>query len=272
MRVKVGAGRWLLVELVSYEMAWVAFLAAGVGALFAWWSAPVVVGMINPPTYSARLVIPADWRVLGFGLALACGVTFLFGLTPALRASSVKPVSALRGGEDPHSRRRLMHALIAVQVAFCFVVHFVSGLFVTTFDRLTKQPTGYSSERILNLEALTRDPQPPVVWDQVAEHLRSVPGVEKVALIAWPLMSGESAIGNISINGALPTDVFSDFVTISPGWIDTMRIPLLGGREFRATDTNPTVALVTQAFAQQYLDGENRVGKQFDTVEEARRG
>ena len=49
--------------------------------MFAWWSAPFVVGMINPPNNPARLVLPADWRVLGFGLALACGVTFLFGLT-----------------------------------------------------------------------------------------------------------------------------------------------------------------------------------------------
>jgi predicted permease len=269
LRVSIGAGRGRLVQLVLVESAWLAFLATAVGAAFAWWSAPFIVGMINPPVYAAHLVLPADWRVLGFGLALACGVTFLFGLTPALRASSVKPVSALRGGQDPHSRRRLMHALIAVQVAFCFVVHFVSGMLVTTFDRLTNQPTGFSAERILNLEALTRDPQPPVVWDQVAEHLRSVPGVEKVALIGWPLMSGESAVGNISINGALPTDVFSDFVTISPGWIDTMRIPLLGGREFRAADTNPTVAIVNQAFAKQYFDGENPVGKSFERVEGA---
>ena len=119
-----------------------------------------------------------------------------------------------------------MHALIAVQVAFCFVVHFVAGLFVTTFDRLSNQPTGFSAERILNLETVTQRPQPPVFWDQVAEHLRTVPGVEKVALIGWPLMSGESAVGNISINGAPPDRVFSDFLSISPGWTDTMRIPL----------------------------------------------
>jgi predicted permease len=269
LRVAIGAGRWRLVQLVLVESAWLAFLATAIGAAFAWWSAPHIVGMINPPVYAAHLVLPADWRVLGFGLALACGVTFLFGLTPALRASSIKPVSALRGGQDPHSRRRLMHALIAVQVAFCFVVHFVSGMFVTTFDRLTNQPTGFSAERILNLEALTRDPQPPAVWDQVAEYLRGVPGVEKVALIGWPLMSGESAVGNISINGARPTDVFSDFVTISPGWIDTMRIPLLGGREFRAADSNPTVAIVNQAFAKQYFDGENPIGKSFERVEGA---
>src|SRR5207245_8186676 len=102
--------------LVLVESAWLALLATGVGGIFAWWSAPFIAGMINPPAYAARLVLPADWRVLGFALALAGGVTFLFGLTPALRASAVKPVSALRGGHDPHSRRRLMHALIAVQV------------------------------------------------------------------------------------------------------------------------------------------------------------
>ncbi len=267
LRVSIGAGRWRLVQLLMIESAWLAFLAAGVGGLFAWWSAPVVVGMINPPTYAAHLVIPADWRVMGFGLALACGVTFLFGLTPALRASTVKPVSALRGGEDPHSRRRLMHGLIAAQVAFCFLVHFVAGLFVVTFERLSNQPTGFSAERILNLETVTVRPQPPAYWDQVAADLRTVPGVEKVALIGWPLMSGESAVGNISVNGAPASEVFSDFVSISPGWRDVMSVGLLGGRDFRPGDVNPAVAIVNQAFAKQYFNGEDPVGKSFVRVE-----
>ena len=267
LRVSIGAGRRRLVQLVMIESAWLAFLAAGVGALFAWWSAPVIVGMINPPTYAAHLVIPADWRVMGFGLALACGVTLLFGLTPALRASSVRPVSALRGGEDPHSRRRLMHGLIAAQVAFCFLVHFVAGLFVVTFERLSNRPTGFSAERILNLETVTARPQMPAYWDQVAEDLRTVPGVEKVALIGWPLMSGESAVGNISVNGAAPGDVFSDFVSISPGWRDVMSVGLMSGRDFRPADVNPTVAIVNQAFAKQYFNGEDPVGKWFERVE-----
>src|SRR4029077_8537269 len=127
LRVSIGAGRWRLVQLVLVESAWLAFLATAIGALFAWWSAPFIVSMINPPDNPARLALPADWRVLGFALALALGVTFLFGLAPAIRASAVKPVSALKGGEDPHSRRRLMHALIAAQIAFCFLVLFVAG-------------------------------------------------------------------------------------------------------------------------------------------------
>ncbi len=178
LRVSIGAGRWRLVQLVLVESAWLAFLAAAIGGLFAWWSAPFVVSRINPPDNPARLFLPADWRVLGFGLALTLGVTLLFGLAPALRASAVKPASALKGGEDPHSRRRLMHALIAVQAAFCFLVLFVAGLFVATFERLSNQPTGFSAERLLTLETVTRRPQPPVFWDQVAEHLRAVPGVE----------------------------------------------------------------------------------------------
>ena len=73
---------------------------------------------------------PSPW-------ALTLLVTLLFGLTPALRASGMKPASALKGGDDPHSRRRLMHGLIAVQVAFCFLVLFVAGLFAVSFDRLS---------------------------------------------------------------------------------------------------------------------------------------
>jgi len=279
LRVSIGAGQWRLVQLVLIESAWLAFLATMLGALFAWQSAPFIVGMINSPDNPARLALPADWRVLGFGLALACGVTFLFGLTPALRASAVKPASALRGGEDPHgifglTRRRLMHALIAVQVAFCFVVLFVAGLFVATFDRLRNQPTGFSAERIVNLEAVTQSPQPPAFWDQVAEHLRAVPGVEKVALSGWPLMSGESAVGNISIDGAPPSEVFSDFFSVSPGWTDALRIPFIDGWDFRPGDTNPAgsvsgVAMVNEAFAKQYFNGENPIGKSFEKVDPA---
>jgi predicted permease len=264
LRVSIGAGRWRLVQLVLVESALLAFLAAALGGLFAWQSAPLIVRMINPPDNPARLILSADWRVFGFGLALAFGVTILFGLAPALRASSVKPVNALKGGEDPHSRRRLMYALIASQVAFCFVVHFVAGLFVRTFDRLSNQPNGFSADRILNLETITLRPQPQVFWDQVAQRLRETPGVEKVALTVWPLLSGESTVDYISINGAPPSDVFSDFLNVSPGWLDTMRIPFIDGRDFRDGETSPEVAIVNDAFAKQFFNGENPVGKSFD--------
>ena len=220
LRVSIGAGRGRLVQLVLVESAWLAFLAAAIGGVFAWWAAPLVVNMINPPDNPARLFLPADWRVLGFGLVLTVGVMLLFGLAPALRASAVKPVSALKGGEDPHSRRRLMHALIAVQTAFCFLVLFVAGLFVATFERLSNRPTGFSPERLLTLETVTVRPQPPAFWDQVAEHLRAVPGVEKVGLASSVLLGGWSWNNSISVNGAPPNGVVVYLLQASPGWIE----------------------------------------------------
>src|SRR5580700_7612137 len=269
LRVSIGAGRWRLVQLVLVESAMRAFLAAIAGGLFAWWAAPYVVSKINPPDDPAQLSLPADWRILGFGLALALAVTLLFGLAPALRASAVKPVSALKGGEDPHSRRRLIHALVAAQVTLCFLVLFVAGLFVATFDRLSHQPTGFSADRVLNLETVTRVAQPPAYWGQVAEHLRSVPGVESVAIVGWPLMSGESWVDSIAIHGGPANEVFSDFLSISPGWIETMKIPFIDGRDFRMEESYPPAAIVNQAFANQIFDGADPVGKTMETVDSA---
>ncbi len=263
LRVSIGAGRWRLVQMVLVESAWLAFLAAAIGGLFAWRAAPLVVAMINPPENPARLALPADGRVLIFTLALAVGVTFVFGLAPALRASSIKPASALKGGDDPHSRRRLMHALIAVQVAFCFIVHFASGLFVATFDRLANQSTGFSSERVLVLDTDARRPQPPAVWDQTLDHLRAVPGVETVALAGWPLLAGTGWNGFIWVNGA-PTEILAYFLAVSPGFTDAMKIRLIDGRDLLPTETSPGSALVNEAFAKQCFGGQNPVGKWFE--------
>ena len=267
LRVSIGAGRARLTQLLLMESAWLALLATGIGELFAWWSAPFVLGMINPPDDPARLVLSLDWRVLGFGAGLATGATFLFGLAPIWRASSVKPLVALKGGGDPRSRSRLMLALIGVQVAFCVLVLFFAGLFVGTLKELSTQITGFSSERILNLETVTNAPQAPALWDEVTEHLRAAPGVERVALTGWPMMSGETNVGNIAIDGGPPNEVFSDFLNVSPGWVDAMRIPLLNGRDFRGDEANPSVAIVNQAFAKQYFSGANPTGKWVERVE-----
>ncbi len=262
LRVSIGAGRRRLVQLVLVESAMLALLAAAIGAVLAWWSAPLVVNMINPPNDPARLDLPADWRVLAFGLALTLVVTFLFGLAPALGASAVRPVSALKGGEDPHSKRRMMHTLIAAQVAFCFLVLFVAGLFVATFDRLSHQPTGFSTDRILNLETVTPHPVPPASWDQTAEHLRLLPGVERVALVGWPLMSGESRVSFVVVNGQQST-ALADVLSISPGWMDTMRIPFIAGRDFLPAETFPGAAIVNETFAKEYFGGDDPTGKSF---------
>jgi predicted permease len=266
LRVSIGAGRWRLVQLVMVESALLAFLAAGLGALFAWWSGPLVANMLNPADNPARLSMPADWRVAGFGVALTLVVTLLFGLTPALRASAVKPVSALKGGEDPHSRRRVMNALIATQVVFCFLVLYVAGLFAATFDHLSRQPNGFSAERILTLDTIAQNPQPPVFWEQAADHLRSVPGVERVALAGWSLLSGYASNNSVSINGGPISEDLTYFMNVSPGWIGAMQIALVNGRDFSTGDTYPGAAIVNTTFVKRYFGGENPVGRTFDEM------
>src|SRR6202453_3142599 len=218
LRVAIGAGRGRLVQMLLVENAMLAGLAAGLGVLFAWRSAPLVVSMIQSSDTPVRLLLYADWRVLGFAAGLVFFVLLLFGVLPALRASAVKPVSALKGGDDdPHSRRRFMHGMIAAQVAFCFLVIFMSGLFVRTFESLSNKPLGFSPEKLLLLDVVTQQGEPPVVWNQIADKLRMVPGVERVAIAGWPLLSGGAWNNFVSVGGGPPSPLLPYLLAISPG-------------------------------------------------------
>lgn len=263
LRVSIGAGKSRLTQLVLVESLLLAIVASAVGALFAWWAAPYIVEHINPADDPARLALPGDWRILGFGWALTIAVTALFGIYPAMRASATQPVNALKGGEIPNDRRKLMPGLIAAQVAFCCVVIFLAGLLLKSFDHLIHQPMGFSSERLLALDVEAKPSQSPVLWNQVAEHLRELPRVEQVAIAGWPLLSGIGANGFVSVHGVTASDVLAYFLDVSPGWLETMRIPLVDGRDFRPDDVDPGVAIVNEAFAKVYFGGKNPVGQWF---------
>jgi predicted permease len=264
LRISIGAGRRRLVQLILAQSALLALLASVFGAFFAAWSAPFVLSLINPPDNPARLALPADWRVLLFGFGLIIFVALLLGLLPALRASAVRPVAALKGGEDPHSPRRLMRGAIALQVAFCFLVLFLSSLFVTSFQRLQNRPLGFSTDRLLLLETVAGKGQLPVVWNQTAEALRAVPGVNSVAISRWPLLGRIQINSDISINGAPPSPTPAFFLNVSPDWLSTMKIPLVSGRDFRPEDTSPGGAIVNETFVKTFFPGQDPIGCSFE--------
>ncbi len=265
LRVSIGAGRWRLVQMVLVESAMMSGLAGGLGAMFAWRAAPLVLSMISSSDNPARLILPPDWRVLNFGVALIVGVMLLFGMLPAMRASAVKPVSALKGGDDPHASQRMMYGMIALQVAFCFLVLFMAGLFAKTFQRLSQIPLGYSPQGLLLLESVAPHGKLPQVWDQVADVLRAKPGIERVAESGWPLMASSSN-NSVAVNGGSPSVDLVYFLPVSPGWFETMRMRIRAGREFRSTDVNPGAAVVNQTFAKRFFNGENPVGRNFEEV------
>jgi predicted permease len=263
LRISIGAGRRRLVQLILCQSALLALLASVLGAFFAAWAAPFVLSLVNPSENPARLALPADWRVLLFGLGLLLSVVLLLGSLPAFRASAVSPVSALKGGEDPHSPRRLMRAAIAVQVAFCFLVLFLSSLFVATFQRLENRPLGFSTDRLLLLETVADKGQTSVVWNQTAEALRSVPGVRSVAISRWPLLGRIRINSDISVNGAPPSPTPAFFLNVSPEWLSTMKIPLIAGRDFRLQDTSPGAVIVNETFVKTFFPGQDPIGRTF---------
>lgn len=266
LRVSIGAGQGRLVQMVMMECSLLAAFALALGLTFAWWAAPFVVDLLQPPDDPVRLIMPVDGRLTMFTAVLAFAVTVLFGLAPALRASWVQPAHALKGGDDSPGRHTAMYGLVVAQVAFCFLVDMNTGLFVSTLQRLTEQPLGFDPSGTLTLESVTKAEQPVQTWYSVAQKLQSLPGVDSAA-VSGALMTGQGWNLEVRANGRSPSNLPAPwFLGISPGWLGTMKIPLLEGRDFRADDVFPRVAAVNQAFARRYFDGQSPVGRTFETT------
>src|SRR5688572_1700554 len=272
LRVSIGAGRGRLIQLVLVESALLAVCASIAGAVFAWWAAPFVVSMLafEEPV---QLVLSTNWRVLGFGVALTMTVTGLFGLVPALRASSVRPLGALKIRDDRHGHRRLVRSLVGAQMAFCLFVVFIAGLFAVTLRNLSTRPLGFEPDGLAVLEInVTGEKQSAQVWADVGARIRAMPGVEAASFAMWVPLSENRWRAPVSANGNPASDEAPFFLGVSPGYFTTMRIGLLAGRDFRVEDgvrsiegsllSVASVGIVNEAFAREYFDAQNPVGRQ----------
>jgi predicted permease len=271
LRVSIGAGRGRLIQMMFVESAMLALGAFALGALVSWWTPPAVMSMIEPIEIPIRLVFDLDWRLVAFSAVLAIFVTGLFGFAPALRASSVSPVTALKGGDAARSRRAVK-SLLVVQMTFCAFVLFAAGLFKTTFDRLSSQAFGFSYDRVLALVVDARDDRPRAGrWMQMRETAARLPGVESAAVAGWPLLSDNG--WNVTIHGG---DRVADSqpahgLGVSTGFFATLGIGLVEGRDFRSGDVAPAldaanhpvagVGIVNEAFARYYFAGRSPVGR-----------
>jgi predicted permease len=270
LRLSIGAGRGRLIQLVLVESALLAVLATAAGTLFAAWAAPFVVSMLAPEERPVRLMLDPDWRTFGSGTGLTIAVTLLFGLIPALRASSVRPIAALK---DERSQRgqRVTGMLIASQMALCVFLLFGASLFVGTFQRLLQKPLGFSPADIVHIVADSPTRLTPEVWKQVGSELRALPRVESVAVAGWAPLTGNRWRSSISVTGRVPPANAPNWVGVAPGYFETMGMRLIDGRDFVPADRAPARAggritagtgIVNEAFARVYFDGRNPVGQQ----------
>jgi putative ABC transport system permease protein len=271
LRVSIGAGRWRLVRLMLVESALLAALASALGAMVGWRAAPFVVSMLSQPQNPVRLEMGLDWRVVSFGVALTLGVTLLFGLLPALRASGTAPGDVLKGGGRVTSHRRLTRGLIAAQAAFCVFVLFVTVLFVATFARLANAPLGFEAAGLVIVDAGAKaTPDAEERWAQVADEVRALPGVTSVTRAGWAPLVGNRWRRDVRVPGQPPHPQPSHIQTVAPNYFATMGIPLIEGRDVRAGELpidvdaegrpRDGVGVVDRAFARVYFGGRSPVG------------
>jgi putative ABC transport system permease protein len=261
VRLSIGASRSRLVQQMLIESVLLTMVASSLGLFFARVSGPSIIAMLAPSTTPVYLDLPVDWRLLTF-LCATCSLTaILFGLAPAIRASRVPPVGALRGGESrATSRTGLPRPLVAVQVGFSLAILFVAGLLLMSFERLANADVGFDKEAVLLVRINSTDRLDPemarTTGFQLLERVRNVPGVSSASLSAWPLFSQGGWISRVRVAGH-ESDTFSPpHLPVSPNFFATMRIPFMEGRDFTASDSEPlepTAVIVNQAFVQRYF-------------------
>lgn len=272
LRVSIGASRARLIRLLLIESVMLAAAASVLGVVFATWAAPIVVTMISDTERPVRLVLDLDWRALAASVVLAMVVTLLFGLLPAARASSIRPLGLLRATQ-PQGSRRLANALVAGQMAFSVALLFVTGLFVASFIRVSTRPLGFDPDKLLVLQAEGRTDQPPAVWAALLGELSQAPGVESAGMAGWAPLSGNRWTGGVRVEGRAVEGMSPFFLDVSAGYFRTLGVDLVRGRDFAPDDRAPAVtgdkkpragvAVVNEAFARVYFAGADPVGRRF---------
>ena len=271
LRLSIGAARRRLIQLLLVESAILALLAATVGALFASWAAPFIVSMLAPAERPVRLVLNLDWRTLMTGATLTIAVTMLFGLAPALRASSAPLVDALKEVRGRRAHRRMAAALVGLQAAFCVFLLYGASLFVGTLQRLHGRPLGFTPDNLLHLSVDTARTHPREDWAQLVASIRQLPQVESASVAGWAPLTGNRWRVEVTVPGQPPQENAPHWVSVWPGYLETMRMRLVEGRDFRAGDRAPAkddaerpvpgVAIVNETFARVYFGGRNPVGQ-----------
>jgi predicted permease len=266
LRLSIGAGRARLIQQMLVESAIVAGAACILGLLFAASAGPAVVSMLAPPDDPVLLDLRSDWRLMAFACGLAAVTTAIFGILPALRASNVAPISAIKaGGAAAGARAGVMRPFVALQVAFGLIVLFVGGLLVLSFAKLSSVNPGFATSDVLSLsiDSIRRvEPEEQhAAMLATIERLRSVPAVQAVSVAEFSLL-GRAWTHNVRMPGTRYDTIEATMAPVTAGYFETMRIPLLDGRAFGSQDMEPNSAtvVVNEAFAGQYFKGRPAVG------------
>ncbi len=281
VRLAIGAGRGRLVRQLLTESFVLSTLGAFGGLLFASVSTNLLLALRPPLPFTLTLDLGLDQRVFLFALAAAVVSAVAFGLAPALRASSTNLVTSLKDDGaivERAGRFALRHALVVGQVTVSMVLLVAAGLFVRSLAAARTIDLGFDPQRValasMDLDML-RYPEAKSrqFYHDALERVRAMPGVEAAALTQREPVGLNINGSSILIEGqqASPEHpAFSiDFTAVSPGYFETLGVPILQGRAITEADTAdaPGVAVINEAMARRFWPGRNPIGLHVRTIE-----
>src|SRR5712692_557049 len=277
VRLAVGAGRGRLVKQLLTEGLILSAIAAAGGLVVANWGRNALA-LLVPPRGGVILRLPGelDWRVLALSAGVCLVSTVLFGLVPALLASKINLVDALKsesgGVVGGRGRAWVRSGLVLVQMALSFVLLVGAGLLIQSLQGVRNASPGFSTQGVLTtgIDLYTAGydaPRAKNLQDELIDRLQSLGGVESAAFSRMTPFSYRSyATAPIAVDGYQPPpdqQPTADYNEVGPGYLATIGIPLVSGREFTRADNEaaPLVAIVDDTMAAQYWRGEDPVGR-----------
>ena len=272
LQVALGASRWRLIRPFLIESAILSILGAALGIVFAAWASRAMVAQLPAVEVPIVLDLAVDLRVLAHTAVVAVATAIVSGLAPALWATTVDPMGALKADRPSGGGGGLVHGfsgLLVAQVAVSLLLVVAAGLFVRTFQQLTQVPLGFDHDRLL--VATVRTPgTPPADQSEVRHRLaRTVASIPGVAAAAGsdqaPLLYTYQAFP-LSLSGVAPLPSpasVTHLVAITPAWFEAYGMTMRAGRAITERDAAGAqpVMVVNEAFVQRFLPGQNPVGR-----------
>ena len=266
VRLAMGAGRGRVLRQMLAEGMLLAAAAGLLGVLLAWWSANALKAMMSNGGEQIALNLRPDVRVLAFAAAISAAACLLFSLAPAIQAArqGIQPALAeARSG----ARWRWGRGLIAAQVAISVLLVIGAGLFGRTLLRLYSIETGFHRDDVTLISVKTGQAglQGHALRGRILESLRSMPGVASASFEMSPLSYKGWEMG-VRVEGYTygPNEDQNVHVNfIADDYFQTLRIPVILGRESNDRDTapSPKKVVVNEAFARRFFQGQSPLGK-----------
>jgi len=278
IRLAVGAGRMRLIRQLLTESGLLALLGGAVGVVFAHWGLGLLTRFLPVTHLPVGYAFDLDLSTLGFTLGLTLVTALLFGLAPALQASSpdlnrtLKEGGRTSGAGTPHHRLRSL--FVVTETALAFLLLIGAGLCIKGFQRAQKMDVGFDPNNVL-LAGLRigmngyDESRAMVFYQQLRNRLAAEPGVKEAALASgFPLgfEGGPSLGADVEGYARGPNeDVSIPFSIVSPWYFSVMRIPLVAGRDFTDQDDDKAlrVAIINETMAKRFWPGQNPIGRKF---------